>query len=60
MRFNINLICNYSVCHCEERSDEAISTVAYILKAGDCFATLAMTSKSRFVSRTAYFQTMPE
>jgi ABC-type multidrug transport system ATPase subunit len=35
---------NYSACHCEERSDEAISTVAYMLKVGDCFATPAMTS----------------
>jgi hypothetical protein len=43
---------NYDCCHCEERSDEAISTVAYMLKAGDCFAEfilsivegLAMTS----------------
>ena len=60
MIVNTKEMSNYSVCHCEERSDEAISTVAYMLKAGDCFATLAMTSKSRFVSRTAYFQTMPE
>ncbi len=33
-----SFIRNYSVCHCEERSDEAISTVAYMLKAGDCLA----------------------
>jgi len=35
---------NCSARHCEERSDEAISTVAYVPRAGDCFATLAMTS----------------
>ncbi len=29
-------------CHCEERSDEAIS----ILRGGDCFAALAMTRKA--------------
>ncbi len=32
-------VCNYSACHCEERSDEAIP----FLQSGDCFATLAMT-----------------
>src|SRR6202035_1320716 len=32
-------------CHCEERSDKAISTQLF-LSARDCFASLAMTSKT--------------
>jgi hypothetical protein len=32
------------VCHCEERSDEAIPTVSM----GDCFAALAMTCRAAF------------
>jgi hypothetical protein len=31
------------ICHCEERSDEAISGVGCRRKLRDCFATLAMT-----------------
>ena len=35
-------VCNYSACHCEERSDEAIPHLAE----GDCFASLAMTGRN--------------
>jgi hypothetical protein len=40
-RANAELLGRSHLCHCEERSDEAISTPSR----GDCFASLAMTSR---------------
>src|ERR1700740_1656139 len=39
-------------CHCEQRSDEAISAARHVHAAGDCFASLAMTPEKHVIARS--------